>query len=186
MTILYVLTRGVTFFGAVLRTFWEHVACRICKIPVEDARVFKNDELCGHVEHELCENLKEAFLVTWLPFTLNFLMGTAFLLTGSYRLFFIGETDSLQTYALVWLGISCYANCAPSFEDMLTLKDYIYNSKGKVLKAVLSPYFAVVCGSAYLEKYSLTFVLSICMAIVLPKIVNLLFPVFDLLDQMIY
>lgn len=186
MTILYVITRGLTFFGAVLRNFWEHVACRILKIPVEDTRVFRKDEMCGHVEHELCESLKQSFFVVWFPFTMNFLMGVACLLTGSYRLFFIGEKDSLQTYALVWLGVSYLANCAPSFEDMLTLKGYLFSERSKVKKVVLSPFFAVVCSSAYLEKYSLTFILSIAFAVVFPKIFNILFPLFDLIDQMMY
>lgn len=186
MTILYVITRGFTFFGSVLRAFWEHVACRLCKLPVEDARVFKNNELCGHVEHELAENFRQSFLVCWLPFTINFFMGCAFLLTGSYRLFFIGQTDSLQAYGLVWLGVSCLANCAPSYEDMLAFKDYYLSSKSKLLKVVLSPFFAVVWVSASLERYSVTFVLSVAFAIVFPEMFNLIFPLLDYLDQMIY
>lgn len=186
MTTLYVITRFITFFGSVLRTFWEHVACRICKLPIEDARAFKNNELCAHIEHELPEKLGQAFLVTWLPFTMNFFMGCAFLLSGSYRLFYIGEYDSLQAYGLVWLGVSCVANCAPSFEDMLALKDYIYMGKNKTLKIILSPYFAVVGAAAYLERFSITFVLSVAFAIVFPHIFNILFPVLDYLDQLMY
>lgn len=186
MTTLYVITRVLTFFGSVLRTFWEHVACRLCRIPVEDARVFKNNELCGHVEHELPENLKQSFLVCWLPFTINFFMGCAFLLTGSYRLFFIGQTDSLQAYGLVWLGVSCLANCAPSYEDMLALKDFLYSGSSKVAKIILAPFFGVVWLSASLERYSVTFLLSIAFAAIFPTVFNLLFPLLDYLDQMVY
>ena len=53
MTNLYVVTRVLTFFGTVMRTFWEQVVCRICAVPVEDVRAFKVSDLCGHVEHEL-------------------------------------------------------------------------------------------------------------------------------------
>ncbi len=186
MTTLYVITRVLTFFGAVLRTFWEHIGCRILKLPIENTRVFKNEELCAHIEHELPENLKQSFFICWFPFTVNFLMGCAFLLTGSYRLFFIGETDSLQAYGLVWLGVSCLANCAPSYEDALAFKDFLFASKNKVLKVVLAPFYAIVLTSSSLERYSVTFPLSIAFAIVFPKIVNLLFPIFDYLDQMIY
>lgn len=186
MTTLYVITRGLTFFGSVLRAYWEHIVCRICKIPIEDARAFKNNELCAHIEHELPENLKQAFFISWLPFTMNFFMGCAFLLSGSYRLFYIGEYDSLQAYGLVWLGVSCVANCAPSFENMLALKDFLYGNKSKVLKVVLSPYFAVVGAAAYLERYSITFILSIAFAIGFPRLFNLLFPVLDYIDQMMY
>lgn len=185
MTILYVITRILTFFGAVLRTFWEHIACRICKIPIENVRIFKNEELCGHIEHELPQNLKQSFLVCWLPFTLNFLMGCAFLLSGSYRLFYIGGFDSLQSYGLVWLGVSCLANCAPCYEDALALKGFIFDGSNKVLKVLLAPFFAVVWASAFLEKYSVTFVFSVFFAVAFPAVFNLLFPFFEMVRQMI-
>lgn len=186
MTVLYVITRYITFFGAMTRAFWEQLACRLCKIPIEDTRALKSDELCGHIEHELPENLKQAFVITWLPFTMNFLMGCAFLLTGAYRLFFIIQTNSLQAYGLVWLGVSFLANCTCSFEDMLALKDFIYDGKSKVLKVILSPFFGVVFVASHLERYSLTFILAIAFSIVFPKIFNLLFPLLDYVDQMIY
>ena len=185
MTTLYVALRVVTFFGTVMRTFCEHVACRICKLPIEDARVFKNNELCGHVEHELPENLKQSYLICWLPFTLNFLVGCSFLLTGSYRLFFIGENETLQPYGLVWLGVSLLANCAPSFEDMLSFKDFLYNGKGKLSQIVLSPFFAIVFISSYLEKYSMTFILSIAFAVLFPYAFSVLFPAFESIQQML-
>ncbi len=185
MTTLYVVLRVVTFFGTVMRTFWEHIACRLCKLPIEDARVFKNNELCGHIEHELPESLKQSFLICWLPFTLNFLVGCAFLLTGSYRLFFIGENEALQPYGLVWLGVSFLANCTPSFEDMLSFKDYLYSGKGKLSRIVLSPFFAVVFVASHLEKYSITFVLSVAFAIVFPYAFSVLFPIFENIKQMI-
>lgn len=175
MTTVYVVTRVLTFFGTFLRAFWEHVVCRICKIPAEDIRAFKFDELCGHVEHELINKTSHAFLMCWLPFTLNFTMGTMFLLTGAYRVFYIGEI-SLTSLGVLWLGISCIANCAPSFEDMLSLKDCIYGGKNKALKVILAPFFGVVCAMACLEKYSLTFVLSIVYAVVFPHAFSLLLP----------
>lgn len=186
MTVLYIITRYITFFGTTLRVFWEHVACRICKVPVEDTRTFKSDELCGHVEHELTENLKQSFFLCWFPFTMNFLFGCAFLLTGAYRLFYIYETDSLQNYALVWLGFSCLANCAPSFEDALSLKDYLYGGKNKFLKVILSPFFVVTYSVSFIERYSVTFVLSLVFTVFFPQIFNLLFPVLDYMDQNIY
>ena len=186
MTTLYIITRVFTFFGAMLRAFWQHVACRVFKIPVEDARAFKGNELCGHIEHELPENLKQSFLVCWLPFTMNLLLGCAFLLTGSYRLFFIGENDSFQVYGLVWLGFSCFANCAPSFEDMLALKDFVFKCENKVVKIILAPFTAVVIAVTYLEKFSLTFPISIVATVIFPAIFNLFFPLFDFMDQMVH
>ena len=118
MTTLYIATRYVTFIGALLRTFWEQLACRICLVPIEEVRPLRADELCGHVEHELTKKLSKTFFVCWFPFTMNFLIGCSFLLTGAYRLFYIGET-SLQACGLVWLAVSLLANCTCSFEDQV-------------------------------------------------------------------
>ncbi len=186
MMIIYIITRFLTCFGAVLRAFWEHLACRICKIPVEDIRVFKNDELCGHIEHEIPEKLSHSFAVCFLPFTMNFILGCSFLLTGSYRLFYIGESTSFSTYALVWLGFSCLANCVPSFEDMLSFKDRLYAYNNKVVKILLLPLYAIIFAGAYSERYSLTFVLSLLFTIFFPTMFNVLFPILDITDQMLY
>lgn len=185
MTVLYIATRYITFVGALLRTFWEQVACRICLVPIEEVRPLRADELCGHVEHELTRKLLQTFLICWLPFTMNFLIGCSFLLTGAYRLFYIGETTAIQAYGLVWLGVSLLANCTCSFEDALSLKEQIYGGKNKILKVLLAPFFAVCYATSFLERYSLTFVLSIAFAVVFPNIFNLLFPAIESLVKVI-
>ena len=68
----------------------------------------------------------------------------------------------------MWIGVSCLANCAPSFEDMLALKDCIYAGENKARKIIFAPFFGVVCASACLEKYSLTFLLSIAFGVAFP------------------
>lgn len=185
MTTIYVITRVLTFFGAVLRAFWEHIACRLCKLPIEDNRAFKNNELCGHVEHELAEKLRHAFLICWLPFTLNFVLGCSFLLTGAFRLFYIGEAITLQNFGLFWLGVSCFANCAPSYEDALSLKDYIQGSKNKLAKIVVYPFFVVAYVAAFLERFSLTAAISLVAGVMFPTVFTLVFPIFDYIDQLI-
>lgn len=168
MNYIYVATRVLTYFGTLLRTVWEHIVCRVCKIAAEDVRAFKNDELCGHVEHEVIRRTKHAFLMCFVPFTMNFLLGICFLLTGSYRLVYLGDTTVYQSFLFMWMGISCLANCAPSFEDMLAFKDCVYSGKSKALKIILAPFFGVVCAAACLEKYSLTFILSIAFGVAFP------------------
>lgn len=185
MTGLYVATRILTFFGTYLRTFWEHVTCRIAQIPAEDVRTFKSSEMCGHVEHALAENLKQSFLICWLPFTLNFIIGCSLLMTGSYKLFYIGQTDALQPYILTWLGFSCLANCAPSFEDALMLKECIYSGKNKVLKVILSPFFAVAYSMAFIERYSLTVILAGAFTVLFPYCFNVFFPAFEFVSEML-
>ncbi len=182
---LYVFTRIITFFGTYLRTFFEHLACRIEKIPAEDVRAFKVSEMCGHVEHALTENLKQTLTVTMIPFTMNFIFGCSLLLTGAYRLFFIGEIDSLQTYILVWLGFSCLANCAPSYEDALSFKEYLYSKNNIFVKIILTPVFAIYYSAAFLERYSLTVLLSVVFTIVFPNLFNVFFPIFEKIYEMI-
>ena len=97
MTNLYVATRVLTFFGTVMRAFWEQVVCRICAVPVEDVRAFKVSELCGHVEHELIKKKSHIFLVCWLPFTLNFILSCCFLLSGAYRVVYVVMLRTLLT-----------------------------------------------------------------------------------------
>ncbi len=174
MTIIYVITRGLTFFGTVLRALWEQIVCRLCKIAEEDVKPFKMSELCGHVEHEIITKVSHSFLMCFLPFALNFLLSCCFLAASAYPIFYVGLAPDFQTIVFLWLGISFAANCAPSFEDMLMFKDALYGGENKALKIILSPFFAICCGCACLEKYSLTFILSVIWAIVFPTLTSFL------------
>ncbi len=185
MTNLYVVTRVLTFFGALMRAFWEHIACRICGVPIEDVRAFKVSELCGHVEHELIKNKKHCFWVCFLPFILNFIMAVCFLLSGAYRVIYIGDFKTITSWMFLWLGISFAANCVPSFEDVLSFKENFYNKGTKpIVKILLAPFFAVIYGFGILERYSVTFVVAILFAMVFPRLFNLLFPIFNIFSQM--
>lgn len=165
---LYFATRVITYFGTELRVFFEHVICRIFKIPVEDERVFKPSELCGHIEHELIKSAGQSFVMCFVPFFLNLFLGSCMLLTGSFKLFYIGDFKSPIAYIMLYLGISLVANCAPSFEDALSFKDNLYTKSNMFLKIILSPFFAVAYASAFLERFSLTFLLSIAYAVFFP------------------
>ena len=185
MMYLYVATRVLTVFGTVIRAFWEQVACRICGIPVEDVRAFKVSELCGHVEHELIRDKKHSFVVCWFPFTMNFIMACCFLLSGAYRIVYIGDFKTVTSWVFLWLGISFAANCIPSFEDILSFKENFYNNETKkITKIVLAPFFGIIYGFGILERYSITFVVAVLFAMVFPQLFNLLFPAFNLFSQM--
>ncbi len=176
MTYVYIITRVLTYFGTELRTFFEHIACRIHKVAIEDSRSFKSSEMCGHIEHELTKSLASSFLICFLPFFMNFVLGCLMLLTGSFRVFYIGEF-SFVGILFLWVGISLLSNCSPSFEDALSLKDNLYKKETNLFaKIILSPFFAVVYAFSWLERYSLTFVLSIAFAVVFPELVSIVFP----------
>ena len=186
MTNLYVATRVLTAMGAVLRAFWEHLVCRICGIPAEDVRAFKVNEFCGHVEHEVTENKKQTCLSCFLPIVLNFILSVCFLLGGAYKIVYIGDFKTLTGYLLFWLGISFAANCVPSFEDVLSFKDFFYGKDSNiVLKVILAPFFAVIYGFSILERYSLTFVAAIGFAIAFPYVFSYIFPAIVTISQMV-
>lgn len=183
MTNLYVITRIFTFLGTANRALLEHIVCRLCRIPAEDIRSFRNDELCGHIEHEFSPKLSHSFLMCWLPFTVNFLLGCCALLSGSFLTFYVGDV-SKTSIAFLWVGFSLICNCAPAFEDALLFRDCLFGSKNILVKIVLAPFFAVAYASAFLERYSITFVLSIAFAVVFPHIVALVFPALHTVVQM--
>ena len=182
MTYIYVATRVFTYFGTELRAFWEQLVCRFFKIPQEDTRVFKVSEMCGHIEHELTTKLSESFWLCFLPFFMNFVLGSCMLLTGAYRVFYIGDI-SFVSIPFLWLGLSLIANCSPSFEDALSLKDNLYKKETNIIiKIILSPFFAVSYACAFLERYSITFVLAIIFTVLFPTLFSVVFP---LINQML-
>lgn len=186
MTNLYVVTRVLTFFGTVMRAFWEQVTCRLCGIPVEDVRAFKVSELCGHVEHELIKKKSHIFLVCWLPFTINFIFACCFLLSGAYRVLYVGDIKTVTSWVFLWLGISFAANCVPSFEDALSFKDVFYTKDTNLfVKIILAPFFAVIYGFGILERYSVTLIIAVLFAFVFPQIFNVFFPIITTLSQML-
>ena len=179
MTYIYVATRIITYFGTELRVLWEQLVCRFFKIPQEDPRTFKVTEMCGHVEHELLKSLKESFFMCFLPFFINFVLGICILLTGSYRVFYIGDI-SLSSLVFLIVGVSLLSNCAPSFEDALSFKDYLYSKETSTfVKIILTPHFAVSYACAYLERYSITFILAILFAWVFPNVFSFTFPLLN-------
>lgn len=176
MSTVYVITRFITFFGTYLRTFWEHVACRLCKVGAEDIRAFKSGEMCGHVEHEIVKKTTQSFMICWFPFTMNFFIGCMLLFTGSYKLIYIGQVDSVINYATFWLGISCLANCAPSFEDVITFKENLYSGDNFTHKLIFTPFFGVFYAMSFVEKFGVTLLLAIGFSIAFPYVFSLVFP----------
>ena len=181
MIYIYVATRIITYFGTEVRVFWEHLVCRLLKLPQEDTRSFKSSEMCGHVEHELVNNLKDSATLCFVPFVMNFILGVLILLTGSFRVFYIGDY-SFSSILLAWVGISLLTNCAPSFEDALTFKDLLYAKETSVaVKIVLSPFFAVAYAAAFIDRFGLTLVLSILFAWAFPMLFSFTFPILNMI-----
>ena len=192
MKLIYVITKILTFPGALTKAFFEQIMCRIFKCPVEDNRYLRTDEMCGHVDHELIERPVASYMFCLIPGLLNFLLAQMLCLfpfinigiLGNYTGFisssalsaFITEEAMIKTldfilpFFFAWVCISLLTNIFPLFEDAIVMKEQYKNLKG-VLKVIFFPGYIVMRIGAVLEKYGITFILLIAATFVI-AIVN--------------
>lgn len=166
MSVIYVISKYLTFIGATLKGFWEHLFCRILGIPVSDARYLQANELCGHVEHDFTKTKAVTFFVNYLPGMMNRLFGYGMVIGGFLGLFFLDAgTDTIAFWiyiVLYYIGVSLLCNNAPLYEDALNNWDLLYgkdsqtNLVAKIFAFIPSVYFLV---SAWIEKNGLSIVL---------------------------
>ena len=166
MRTIYIITRIITFFGAYLRGFWEHLTCKILALPVEVPGYLRLDEACSHVEHSLAKKGFSAYLIATGAGFMNFMTGLPIFLAGYMNLKYMGLTayDDLGYFifyvVLIYIGLSMLCNIFPSIEDAINLFDVAYKQKkmgiiGRIVFAIPS---ALAYVGAYLEKYCITFV----------------------------
>lgn len=187
MRLIYVLTKILTFPGALTKAFFEQIMCRIFKCPVEDNRYLRTDEMCGHVDHELIERPVASYMFCFIPGMLNFLLALLLCLfpviniclLGNYTGFvassglssFITEEAMINTldfilpFFFAWVCVSLLTNIFPLFEDMIVMKEQ-YKKLNPVLKVVFFPGYIVMRIGTVLEKYGLTFLLLIALTFV--------------------
>lgn len=171
MTLIYVITRFLTFPGALVRGLFEQIVCRIHKTVVEDRRYLKTDETCSHIEHELMSTSGSSFAICFVPFLCQIILAFFVSVTAMTDLFYLGYfaiPNGIIDIVCLWVGISLAVNCFPSVEDALNMWEKLYKTKGHVFQKIIFAPGAVICFvGAYLEKYSLTFILSIAAALLL-------------------
>lgn len=185
MTTLYVIIKLLTLPGTYVKAFFEHVACRVYEVLIEDGRYLPANEMCGHIEHELIKRRGISFGVCFFPFIFNLLIGLIFVSVGSMNVYYVGEFFTkagfvnIVNFLFLWCGISFLTNLFPSVEDALTLKDLIYSKETNIfLKIIASPVFAVLYCGAYLERYGITFLTSVAFSFVVPEIYAHILPLF--------
>ena len=177
MTILYVISKYLTFPGTALKAFWEQLFCRILAIPVEDARYLQANELCGHIDHDFTENKLKSFLICYLPGMMNRLMAYGMFIASYIGLFYIevpSDSSIFKGYVvLLYFAVSLFCNNAPLYEDALQNWDLFYgkdqktNIAVKILTFIPSVYFIV---SAWMERYAVSLLIYI-VAIVLGVVI---------------
>lgn len=165
MTMIYIITRFLTFPGALIRGLFEQIVCRIHKAVVEDNRYLRNDENSSHIEHELMQTPGSAFAICYVPHICQLILAFFVSLTALVNL--VSLDYFIMPYAIIdivclWVGFSLSVNCFPSVEDAMNMWEKLYKTSGHTFKKIIFFPGALICYvGAYLEKYSLTFVSGI-------------------------
>lgn len=173
MVIVYEIIKFLTFPGALLKGFLEHLFCRIYRVPVEYSDYMQRNELCGHVEHLLAPH-KGSFGICFGPHLIMLLLGLVISFPGAMDLFYLGTFNWLSVI-LLYVGISFLTNAFPLVEDALNMWGELFSAESKtVSKVLLAVPAAIMYAGAYLEKYGLTLLTGAACAYVLPWLLALL------------
>ncbi|MBR5437485.1 MAG: hypothetical protein IKV21_01070 [Clostridia bacterium] len=163
MTSLYIFIKYLTFPGALVRCMWEQIVCRICKVPVEDNRYLRKDEMISHVEHEFMPKAQGAFAICFVPAFMNFIGALFLCLAPIMFTLYIRIDDFLLTLvnaAAYWFAFSLMINSYPLIEDAYNMMEKIYKQGNILQKILYAPAAAFLFVGAYAEKYCITFILG--------------------------
>ncbi len=164
MTAFYIFIRLITFPGVYARCFWEQIVCRVCKVPVEDNRYLRGDELSGHIDHELMPTARSAFAICFVPAFFN-AVGAFLLAIFPISYLFIYETTDLFSLIICalsyWFSCSLFINSYSLIEDAMNMTDKVYRHGNILQKIFYSPAIAFLYLGSYLERYGITFILTV-------------------------
>lgn len=179
MSILYVIIKTITIPGAMLHTFFEHMACRACRVLVDDARAVQFNEMFGHIDHELVKRKSASFDICFIPFLGNLFFGFLTLIHGSTSVVYLGKYSDWFGWICLYLGISFLTNLFPQIEDVMMIKEnFFQKGKNKVSKIFIAPFYALFFVGARLEKVGLTLVTSVAFSFAVPYILGTFIPTF--------
>ncbi|MBO7320041.1 MAG: hypothetical protein J6V06_08510 [Clostridia bacterium] len=164
MTALYIIIKYLTFPGALVRGMWEQTVCRWSKVPVEDNRYLRRDEMISHIDHEFMPKARGAFAICFVPFFFNMLGALIFgtipavmLLYLQFRGIFLIATCAVS----YWFAFSLFVNAFPLIEDAMHMLHMVYK-KGNILQKIFYAPGAGICLiGAFLERYCITFVIAL-------------------------
>lgn len=165
MTMLYLISKFLTFPAVTVRAFYEHVLLRLFKVPVENASLVQLNELFGHAEHDLINKTAKNFCFCILPGFLQILFAVPMMLVSYLQLYVMGvtainpQTDTVSVMfvlciVLRYLGICLLSNVFPLYDDALNLWEQALNKKGAG-KLLIVP-AAVIRAGAFLERFGIT------------------------------
>ena len=168
MTALYILIKYLTFPGALVRGMWEQAVCRMSKVPVEDNRYLRRDEMISHIDHEFMPKAQGAFAICFVPFFFNMLGAILFGTIPAVMLLYLQFRGAfLMATCLVsyWFAFSLFVNAFPLVEDAMNMIDKVYRHGNILQKIIYAPGACICFIGAYLERYCITFILAIAFTV---------------------
>ncbi|MCR5485373.1 MAG: hypothetical protein K6F09_07240 [Clostridiales bacterium] len=184
MTIIYLISKLLTYPAALLKAFWEHCLLKMLKVAVNDTRYMQKNEMCGHVEHELTETALKSFFYCFLQGIPNFLLSLPALFVSVSNIVFFGITPHDMTsgkvsamfilsIVLYYVGISLWCNKSPLYEDALNMWELIYVEKklSMPLRVLFFIPSVLIMAGSFLERYGISLFLYTAATAVLALIV---------------
>lgn len=169
MMILYVITKYITFPGALLRCFWEQFMCKLGKVPIENNKCLQTNEMCGHIEHEIISENVKSFFNAFIPGLMTFILGVVCFVPALINLCLLDVQTTLVkivSYILLYVAVSMLTNVFPGYEDSLVMWEN-YKQLGTGLKILFAPGAAIMYCGAFLEKYTITFWINAAVAVLI-------------------
>lgn len=170
MTSLYILTKYLTFPGALIRGMWEQIVCRFCKVPVEDNRYLRKDEMISHVDHELMPKAQGAFAICFVPAFMNFI-GALFLCMAPALFTLYSRIDdtvlTLVNAVAYWFAFSLMVNSYPLIEDAYNMMEKIYKHGSILQKILYAPGAFFLFIGAFVERYCISFIAGIAITVII-------------------
>ena len=144
MTIIQVLTKVLTFPGALTKAFFEQIMCRILGCPVEDNRPLRTDEMCGHVEHELIHRPVASYVFCLIPGLLNFMLAILLCAVPFVNIFLLGNyTGFVSYYATTATSLAHEPILSIVFEPLSAAFSSFITEQAMLVKTIdfLTPFF---------------------------------------------
>ncbi len=177
MTILYLISKLLTFPAVMVRVLYEHIIIKLFKIPVENASYIQRNELFGHIEHDLAEKKSASLALCCIPGLLQMIFALPMMAVSFLQLYVLGVTPTdpqSGTASLMFIlcivlrvfGIWLLSNIFPLYDDALHLWEQVSATKG-FSKLLLFPIAAFVRAGAFLERFGITLWLLIAETVLL-------------------
>jgi len=175
MKTIYLISKFITLPGAFLKGFWEHLACRLLGIAVQNANYLPADFHCGHVQNDSTDSSAQHFFLALLPYFAQRVLAWIFIAAAAPPLLLFGVRSAQQSHffflylVALYFGLSLLCNSFPSWAQAQQLWSLFYGKSAqtnRISKLLLAPCVAWFCLGAWLEKTGI-FTLALFAAVII-------------------